>query len=221
MLSGRGRSPSGGQLLPPGTVAPPLSYPARPRGPRAHLEVDRVHSQNVGVQLAQLGQGAGDVVNVPDRVAHGRHDLGAVRAQMRRAAVQVEVWEVGLGLGVAGEEPAGWGRGVSSRKEQSVYLLTILPLFSELEDPNSTLPQALKTWQVPFVPQSEVSHLSSTLLCWRHPPPQPNLAYSRSQQLLACLLASNWAWTARSSTPTALASSPCHLPWPDGPPSIP
>ena len=109
MLSGRGRSPSGGQLLPPGTVAPPLSYPARPRGPRAHLEVDRVHSQNVGVQLAQLGQGAGDVVNVPDRVTHGRHHLGAVRAQMRRAAVQVEVWKVGLGLGVAGEEPAGCG----------------------------------------------------------------------------------------------------------------
>lgn len=59
------------------------------------------------MQLAQLGQGAGDVVDALDRVAHGGQHLGAVHAQLRRARVQVEVREVGLGLGVAGEESAG------------------------------------------------------------------------------------------------------------------
>lgn len=53
------------------------------------------------MQLAQLGQGAGDVVDALDRVAHGGQHLGAVHAQLRRARVQVEVREVGLGLGVA------------------------------------------------------------------------------------------------------------------------
>lgn len=61
------------------------------------------------MQLAQLGQRARDVVNALDRVAHGGHHLGAVRAQVRGAGVQVEVWEVGLGLRVAGEEPSDGG----------------------------------------------------------------------------------------------------------------
>lgn len=80
----------------------------RPRqdpSPRAHLEVDGVHAQNVGVKLAQLGQGARDVVDALDRIAQGGHHLGTVHAQVRGARAQVQVREVGLGLGVAGEEP--------------------------------------------------------------------------------------------------------------------
>ena len=93
-------------LLPPPGLRDPSPENAPP-GPRAHLEVDRVHAQHVGVQLAQLGQRARHVVDALDRVAHGGHHLGAVRAQLRGARVQVEVREVGLGLRVAGEEPAG------------------------------------------------------------------------------------------------------------------
>lgn len=90
----------------------------RPAPARAHLEVDRVDAQHVGVQLAQLGQGGRHIVDALDRFAHGRQHLGAVRAQLRRARVQVEVREVGLGLGVAGEEPAapaGSGREADAR----------------------------------------------------------------------------------------------------------
>lgn len=57
--------------------------PPRPAQPRAHLEVDWVHAQDVGVQFAQLGQGAGQVVHVPDRFAHGGRHLGAMGAQLR------------------------------------------------------------------------------------------------------------------------------------------
>lgn len=92
-----GRGASGGHPAPPPDPAPPRAPP------RAHLEVDRVYAQHVGVQLAQLGEGARHVVDALDRVAHGGHHLGAVRAQLRGARVQVEVREVGLGLGVAGE----------------------------------------------------------------------------------------------------------------------
>lgn len=86
-----------------GAETPP---PPRPQPGPAHLEVERVHAQDVGVQLAELGQRARHIVDVLDRVAQGGHHLGAVRAQVRRARVQVEVRKVGLGLRVAGEEPA-------------------------------------------------------------------------------------------------------------------
>lgn len=102
--------PSRGLGLAPRT---PAGSPSPPLPPRAHLEVDRIHAQDVGVQLAQLGQGAGDVVDVLDRFAHGGQHLGAVCAQLLRPLVQVEVGEVGLRLWIAVEEPRGeWGREV-------------------------------------------------------------------------------------------------------------
>lgn len=99
-----------------GAETPP---PPRPQPGPAHLEVERVHAQDVGVQLAELGQRARHIVDVLDRVAQGGHHLGAVRAQVRRARVQVEVRKVGLGLRVAGEEPAQW----ASRSDHDVLII--------------------------------------------------------------------------------------------------
>lgn len=59
------------------------------------------------MQLTQLGQSTGEVVDVLNRVAYGSQDLGAVGTQLLRPVVQVEVREVGLRLGVAAEEPGG------------------------------------------------------------------------------------------------------------------
>lgn len=59
------------------------------------------------MQLTQLGQSTGEVVDVFNRVAYGSQDLGAVGTQLLRPVVQVEVREVGLRLGVAAEEPGG------------------------------------------------------------------------------------------------------------------
>ena len=128
-------TPAQGAAPPPRPRPAPKPRPPRPppapgapaqnprRGPRTHLEVDRVHAQHVGVQLAQLGQRARHVVNALDRVAHGGHHPGAVRAQLRGARVQVEVREVGLGLRVAGEEPAGSRRRAGGRAGELVTAL--------------------------------------------------------------------------------------------------
>lgn len=59
------------------------------------------------MQLAQLSQSTREVVDVLNRITHSGQDLGAVGTQLLRPMVQVEVWEVGLRLGVAAEEPGG------------------------------------------------------------------------------------------------------------------
>lgn len=80
---------------------------------QTHLEVDRVHTKDVGVQLAQLSQSTREVVDVLNRIAHSSQDLGAVGTQLLRPMVQVEVREVGLRLRVAAEEPGGSGESAS------------------------------------------------------------------------------------------------------------
>lgn len=93
--------------FPPDLPALPFPPDLPARFSQTHLEVDRVHTQDVGVQLAQLGQSAREVVDVFNRLAHSSQDLGAMGLQLLGPVVQVEVREVGLRLGVAAEEPGG------------------------------------------------------------------------------------------------------------------
>lgn len=65
------------------------------------------------MQLTQLSQSTREVVDVFNRIAHSRQDLGAVGTQLLRPMMQVEVREVGLRLRVAAEEPGGSGERAS------------------------------------------------------------------------------------------------------------
>lgn len=87
------------------TLTPAFLLCLPPADLPSHLEVDRVHTQDIGMQLAQLGHSTREVVDVLNRIAHSTEDLGAMGTQLLRPLVQVEVREVGLCLGVAAEEP--------------------------------------------------------------------------------------------------------------------
>lgn len=75
--------------------------------PDAHFEVDRVHTELLGVEVAELGESTRDVIDVVDSLNQCTHDLLAVRLDLSGAVVQVEVGEVGLGWRVGGEHPGG------------------------------------------------------------------------------------------------------------------
>lgn len=76
-------------------------------GPRAHLEVDGVHSQLVRVQVAQSRQGAWQVVQVVHGQSQCVGDLLAVGFHLCGAGAQVQLEEVSLGGGEGQEGPAG------------------------------------------------------------------------------------------------------------------
>ena len=96
---------------PPSPLPRPSSPVPCPQSP-ACLEVDGVNTQVVGVQVAELGQGLAEVVQALDGVAQGVRHFLAVAADLVGARAQVEVGEVGLGLGVGDEHPAGAGQSV-------------------------------------------------------------------------------------------------------------
>lgn len=75
--------------------------------PDAHFEVDGVHAELLGVEVAELGESTRDVIDVVDGLNQCTHDLLAVRLDLSGAVVQVEVGEVGLGWRVGGEHPGG------------------------------------------------------------------------------------------------------------------
>jgi len=75
--------------------------------PDAHFEVDGVHAELLGVEVAELGEGACDVVDVVGSLDQRTCHLLAVRLDLSGAVVQVEVGEVGLGLRVGAEHPVG------------------------------------------------------------------------------------------------------------------
>lgn len=75
--------------------------------PGAHFEVDGVHAELLGVEVAELGEGTRDVIDVVGSLDQGSCHLLAVPLDLSGAMLQVEVGEVGLGLGVGGEHPGG------------------------------------------------------------------------------------------------------------------
>lgn len=93
----------------PTSHQPPLPPPFNPS---PYLEVDRVHAQLVGVQVAQSRQGTGQVIQVSNCGGQGIGDFLAVGLDLGRAVADIKVREVGLGGGVYHEHPVGrrWGR---------------------------------------------------------------------------------------------------------------
>lgn len=73
----------------------------------AHLEVDGIHPQLVGVQVAQLGQGAGQIVDVFNSLRQRLGYFLAMSLDLGGAVAQVEVGEVCLGGGERVESPVG------------------------------------------------------------------------------------------------------------------
>lgn len=72
----------------------------------SHLEVGRVDSQLEGVQLAELQQAGGNVVDLGHSQSDSTHHLLSVGLHGARAGTQVwPVGEVGLGLRIDGEHP--------------------------------------------------------------------------------------------------------------------
>lgn len=106
-----GEAPPGLHLWGPTACSAPLARPLHPPtpswpSPRAHLEVDRVHTQLVGVQVAQSRQGAGQVIQVAHSFGQRISHLLAMGLDLVGAVAQVEVGEVGLGGGEAQEHSA-------------------------------------------------------------------------------------------------------------------
>lgn len=88
----------GPQALPPG---PRCFLPDL----RTHLEVDGIHTQLVGVQVAQSGQGTGQVIEVACSIGQRISDLLAMSLDLSGAVAHIKVREVGLGGGEASEHP--------------------------------------------------------------------------------------------------------------------
>lgn len=53
--------------------------------PDTHFEVDRVHAQLLGMEVAELGEGACDVINMVGSLDQGSHYLLAVPLDLSRA----------------------------------------------------------------------------------------------------------------------------------------
>lgn len=89
------------------------------------LEVDGVHAQLVGVQVAEGGQGTGQVVQVGhgggQRISH----LLAVGLDLGGAGAQVEVREVGLGGGEGLEGPVQRLSAVVASVATNLHLLEL------------------------------------------------------------------------------------------------
>lgn len=69
------------------------------------LEVDRIHTQFVGMQVAQSGQGTRQVFDVVCSFGQGISNLLAVSLDLGRAGAYINVREVGLGGGEGSEHP--------------------------------------------------------------------------------------------------------------------
>lgn len=73
---------------------------------RAYPEVDRVHTQGEGVQLAQVEQARLQIVDLGHRVSNGVHDGDSVLlGGGGGGALVLPVSEVGLGLRVHIQHP--------------------------------------------------------------------------------------------------------------------
>lgn len=69
------------------------------------LEVDGIHTQLVGMQVAQSRQGTGQVIEVACSTGQRIGDLLAVTLDLGRAVAYIKVREVGLGGGEALKQP--------------------------------------------------------------------------------------------------------------------
>ncbi|VDM93679.1 unnamed protein product [Litomosoides sigmodontis] len=69
------------------------------------LEVDGIHTQLVGMQVAQSRQGTGQVIEVACSIGQSIGDLLAVTLDLGRAVAYIKVREVGLGGGEASKHP--------------------------------------------------------------------------------------------------------------------
>lgn len=87
------------------TPSPPYRSQILPGSPRTHLEVDGIHTQLVGVQVAQSRQSTGQVIEVVCGIGQRISDLLAVSLDLGGAVAYIKVREVGLGGGEASEHP--------------------------------------------------------------------------------------------------------------------
>ncbi|KFO83583.1 hypothetical protein N320_10351, partial [Buceros rhinoceros silvestris] len=64
------------------TVGKQLAFSSLKASVLTHLEVHRVHPEDVSMQLTELGQSASNVINVLHSFPDGIHDLGAVATEL-------------------------------------------------------------------------------------------------------------------------------------------
>ena len=85
----------------------PRSHPQPVIALALHLEVSRVHPQGEGVQLAEVQETSGQVVDLGHSIGDSGHHGDSVLLHRGGAGAQVlPVGEVGLGLGVNDQHPA-------------------------------------------------------------------------------------------------------------------